>query len=90
MLQRSLELEHVTAVAWMLGLGAFVATATPLWQPHQSATLILAIGVLAGLVMAATVAAVTGWGVLRLRVDDHPGSPGRRPEADGPIARCPG
>jgi hypothetical protein len=38
----------------------------PLWQPGQAALLIAAIGVVAGLAMAAMVAAVTGWAVLRL------------------------
>jgi hypothetical protein len=56
-----------TAAAWLVGLGAFLAIAMPLWQPGQPVTLIVAIAVLAGLVMAAVVAAVTGWAVLRLR-----------------------
>jgi hypothetical protein len=56
----------VTAGAWVLGLGAFLAIATPLWRPGQPAALIAAIGVLASVAMAATMAAVTGWGVLRL------------------------
>jgi hypothetical protein len=55
-----------TAGAWILGLAAFLAIATPLWRPGQSTALIILIGVLAGLAMAATVAAVTGWAALRL------------------------
>jgi hypothetical protein len=55
-----------TAAAWLLGLAAFLAIATPLWQPGQSIALIILIGVLAGLVMATTVAAVTGRAMLRL------------------------
>jgi hypothetical protein len=69
-----------TAGAWLLGLAAFLAIATPLWQPGQPAALIVAIAVLAGLVMAAVVAAVTGWAVLRLRTTwsvSHDGTPSR-------------
>jgi hypothetical protein len=61
----------VTAAAWLLGLGAFLAIATPLCRPGQSSVVIAAVGVLAATVMAATVAAVTGLAVLRLRADDH-------------------
>lgn len=50
----------ITAAAWAAGLGAFTAVAPPLWQPHQSIALVAAIGVLGGLAMAATVAAITG------------------------------
>jgi hypothetical protein len=56
-----------TAGAWLLGLAAFLAIAMPLWRPGQATVLIVAIGLLAGLVMAAVVASVTGWAVLRLR-----------------------
>jgi hypothetical protein len=56
----------VTAGAWVLGLAGFLAVATPLWQPGQSIVVIAAIGVLAAVVMAAVVAAVTGWAVVRL------------------------
>jgi hypothetical protein len=55
-----------TAGAWILGLAAFLAIATPLWHPGQSTALVILVGVLAGLAMAATVAAVTGWAALRL------------------------
>ena len=55
-----------TAAAWLLGLAAFLAIATPLWRPGQSIALIILIGVLAGLVMATTAAAVTGLAMLRL------------------------
>jgi hypothetical protein len=61
-----------TAGAWLLGLAAFLAIATPLWQPGQSIVLIILIGVLAGLVMATTVAAVTGWAMLRLAAKPQP------------------
>lgn len=55
-----------TAAAWLVGLGLFFAIATPLWQPGQPAWLLIAIGLLGGLVMAASVAAVTGWAFVRL------------------------
>jgi hypothetical protein len=55
-----------TAAAWVLALGLFTAVTTPLWQPDQSVATIVLIGVLGGVVMAATVAAVTGIAVVRL------------------------
>jgi hypothetical protein len=55
-----------TAAAWMAALGVFTAVTTPLWQPGQSLGLIVVIGVLGGLVMAATIAAITGWTFVRL------------------------
>jgi len=57
-----------TAAAWIAGLLAFTGVTTPLWQPGQPVGLIVAIGVLGGLVMAATMAAVTGWAFVRLAV----------------------
>jgi len=56
----------VSAVAWLAGLAAFMLIATPLWQEGQPVALTAAIGVLGRLVMAATVAAVTGLGFVRL------------------------
>jgi hypothetical protein len=80
----------VTACAWLLGLVVFFAIATPLWQPGQSVVLVAAIGLVAGLAMAVTVAAVTGWAVVRLGTghtstgDFRPSSPGpRRQYRDG-------
>jgi hypothetical protein len=55
-----------TAAAWLAGLAVFCATAMPLWRPGQSPVLIAGIGALAGLLMAATVAAVTGGALVRL------------------------
>ena len=55
-----------TALAWLAGLTVFLLVATPLWQPGQPRWLIAAIGVLAGALMALTMAAATGWGVVRL------------------------
>lgn len=40
------------AVAWLLGLGAFLAVSTPLWHPGQPFAVVVAIGLPAGLVMA--------------------------------------
>jgi hypothetical protein len=48
------------AAGWIAGLLAFTLVAPPLWHPGQSSTLVVAIGAFGGLVMAATVAAVTG------------------------------
>lgn len=48
------------AVAWGAGLLVFTAVTTPLWQPGQPPELIALIGALGGLLMAATMAAVTG------------------------------
>lgn len=56
----------VTALAWCLALAVFFAIATPLWHEGQALWATLVIGVGAGLVMAFTMAAVTGWGFLRL------------------------
>ena len=55
-----------TALAWLAGLAVFMAVAMPLWQPGQAVWLIASIGALAGAGMALTMAAVTGWGVVRL------------------------
>jgi hypothetical protein len=55
-----------TAGAWAAGLLVFTAVAPPLWQPGQPLALLVAIGVLGGLVMAATVAALTGLAAVRL------------------------
>jgi hypothetical protein len=55
-----------TALAWAFGLGAFLAVATPLWQPGQPVWLTVVIGASAGVVMAAAAAAVTGVAVVRL------------------------
>jgi hypothetical protein len=55
-----------TAVAWVLALGLFTAVTTSLWQPGQAVATTVLIGVLGGVVMAATVAAVTGIAVVRL------------------------
>jgi hypothetical protein len=55
-----------------------MAIATPLWHPGQHAIAVLFVGLIAGLAMALTVAAVSGLAVVRLasRVCGFPaGSP---------------
>jgi hypothetical protein len=42
------------------------AVAIPLWQPGQRAVLAVGIGALGGCLMALAMAAVTGWGLVRL------------------------
>lgn len=54
------------ALAWGAGLLVFTAVTTPLWQPGQSPELIALIGALGGLLMAATMAAVTGRALVQL------------------------
>jgi hypothetical protein len=54
------------AEVWLGGLGAFLGFATPLWRPGQSVALIVAIGVVGGLLMAAVTSAITGLAVRRL------------------------
>jgi hypothetical protein len=55
-----------TAAAWLAGLTVFLVIATPLWHPGQALPQIVAIGILGGVAMAATVAAVTGFAAVRL------------------------
>ncbi|MFC4058198.1 hypothetical protein ACFOWE_07830 [Planomonospora corallina] len=57
-----------TAGAWLAALGVFAAVTTPLWQEGQPAWLVAVIGLLGGVTMAATVAALTGLAILRLLV----------------------
>ncbi|SFR02041.1 hypothetical protein SAMN04488564_10238 [Lentzea waywayandensis] len=54
------------ALAWAAGLGVFFAVATPLWQPGQPPALIALIGAFAGLLMASTMAAITGAALVHL------------------------
>jgi len=49
-----------TAAAWLAGLAVFLGFAMPLWQPGQAVALTVGIGVAGGLLMAATVASITG------------------------------
>jgi Ca2+-transporting ATPase len=64
-----------TALGWLTGLAVFLAVATPLWQAGQSTAQVLAIGALAGCLMAATMAVVTGRGlIMLLRASDLGGA----------------
>lgn len=65
-LARSRTWVPANAVAWLLGLGVLMGIAMPLWREGQSTALVVAIGVLGGLAMAATVAVVTGLWLARL------------------------
>jgi hypothetical protein len=65
-LARSRTWVPANAVAWLLGLGVLMGIAMPLWSEGQSTVLVVAIGVLGGLAMAATVAVVTGVWLARL------------------------
>ncbi|WP_020524786.1 hypothetical protein [Catelliglobosispora koreensis] len=56
----------ITAVGWLAGLAVFLLIATPLWHQGQQLWLTVAIGVLAGLFMAAAVAVITGFGMRAL------------------------
>jgi hypothetical protein len=60
-----------TALAWLAAIGVFIAVATPLWQPGQDVAIVVLIGVLGGLLMAATVAALTGLLVVRVVDGSH-------------------
>ena len=71
-----------TGVAWLAALAAFLAIAVPLWQPGQPTMLVVGIGLVAGLVVAAVVAAITGWALVRLL---QPGDPAHRGRAPRPV-----
>ena len=55
-----------TAAAWAAGLAVFLGFAMPLWQPGQSPWLVVGIGVVGGLLMAATTSLITGATLTRL------------------------
>ncbi|WP_374152936.1 hypothetical protein [Pseudarthrobacter sp. WHRI 8279] len=55
-----------SAAAWAVGLGVFMAVATPLWQPGQDLWLTATIGIGAAVLMAVAMAAVTGLVLVRL------------------------
>lgn len=56
----------ITAGAWAAGLAAFAAVTSPLWMPGQSTTVVVAIGLVGGLTMAACMAAITAAGIEHL------------------------
>lgn len=60
-----------TAMAWCAGLVVFTLVTTPLWRPGQSAVIVGLVGALGGLVMAATMAAITGSALVRLLGGRH-------------------
>jgi hypothetical protein len=51
---------------WLAGLAVFLGVAPPLWHAGQGVLQVALVGVLAGVGMAFTMAAVTGWGLVRL------------------------
>lgn len=53
-------------LAWGAGLTVFGLVTTPLWQPGQAGGVVLAIGLLGGVLMAGTMALVTGAALVRL------------------------
>jgi Ca2+-transporting ATPase len=55
-----------TAAGWLAGLAVFLCVAPPLWHAGQGVVQVAVIGALAGVGMAATMAAVTGWGLVRM------------------------
>lgn len=60
-----------TALAWLAGLGVFLAVATPWWHVGQSALVTVLVGMVAGLLMALTAAIVTGAALVRLLARDR-------------------
>ncbi|MGK8491384.1 hypothetical protein ACRS5S_06440 [Nocardia asiatica] len=59
------------AVGWITGLIAFLMVTGPLWRPGQSSVVTAVIGVFAGLVMAAVMAATTGAFLVRIVEPGH-------------------
>jgi hypothetical protein len=55
-----------TALGWLIGLGFFLAVATPLWRPGQPVGVTVGIGLLAGALMALAMAIVTGLALVGL------------------------
>lgn len=55
-----------SAAAWAAGLAVFMAVATPLWQPGQDVWVSAAIGLGAAVLMAVSMALVTGLVMVRL------------------------
>lgn len=65
----------ITAAAWTAGLGLFLAFTMPLWHPGQPLAATIVIGIVGGLLMAATTAAITGEGLRRLLARRPTGPP---------------
>ncbi|GAA0504885.1 hypothetical protein Ade02nite_70890 [Paractinoplanes deccanensis] len=66
LLRRSAAWIVYTALAWLAGLGVFLAVATPLWHPGQPVAVVVTVGAGAGLLMAAVTSAITGAAMRRL------------------------
>lgn len=49
-----------TALAWLVGLAVFLGFSMPLWQPGQPLALVVGIGIVGGLLMAATTSLISG------------------------------
>lgn len=58
-----------SAAAWAAGLAVFFAVSTPLWQPGQEQWLVAAIGVVAAVLMAFTMAVISGAVLVRILPD---------------------
>ncbi|CAM3907710.1 hypothetical protein [Smaragdicoccus niigatensis] len=58
-----------SALGWCAGLTVFAAIAMPLWKQGQPMLVVVAIGLLAGLAMASTMATVTGIFFVRIVID---------------------
>jgi hypothetical protein len=58
-----------SAAAWAAGLAVFFAVSTPLWQPGQEQWLVAAIGVGAAVLMAFTMAVISGVVLVRILPD---------------------
>jgi hypothetical protein len=54
-----------SALAWLAGLGVFLVFTMPLWHPGQALGAVIAVGLAGWLLMAATMAGVTGVQVCR-------------------------
>lgn len=61
------------AAGWIVGLAAFTAVASPLWQEGQELGLIVLIAILGGVAMASAMAATSGLALVRIlgRGDRH-------------------
>lgn len=70
-LPRSASWVLTTALAWLAGLGVFLGVATPWWHEGQSAVAAVLVGIVAAILMALTVAVVTGAALVRLLARDR-------------------
>jgi hypothetical protein len=54
-----------SALGWLAGLAVFLIFTMPLWHPGQAPAMTIAVGVAGAVLMAATMAAITGLAVRR-------------------------